>query len=108
MKEDAARLRRRGHLRRGVLLQGPTGLHGYLAHKKPHPPLRTLPYEHRAYRGTSLIRNRTPPYEHHRALGMVLLQGPMGALFLLSEVPLLLPLSPPAGPLKRPARVYRA
>jgi len=25
------------------------------------------------YRGTSLIRNRPPPYEHHRALGMVLL-----------------------------------
>jgi len=25
------------------------------------------------YRGASLIRNRTPPYEHHRALGMVLL-----------------------------------
>ena len=25
------------------------------------------------YRGTSLIKNCTPPYEHHRALGMVLL-----------------------------------
>ena len=40
------------------------------------------------YRGTSLIRNRPPPYDHHRALGMVLLQGPRGALFLMSEVPL--------------------
>ena len=40
---------------------GPRGhLQGYLAHKKPQPPL---------------------PYEHHRALGMVLLKGPRGALF---------------------------
>ena len=38
--------------------------------------------------GTSLTRKRTPPYEHHRALGMVLLKGPRGALFLMSEVPL--------------------
>jgi len=25
------------------------------------------------YRGTSLIRNRPPPYDHHRALGIFLL-----------------------------------
>ena len=40
------------------------------------------------YRGTSLIRNSTPPLDHHRALGIVLLQGARGALFLMSEVPL--------------------
>ena len=40
------------------------------------------------FRGTSLIRYRTPPYEHHMALRMVLLQGTRGALFLTSEVPL--------------------
>jgi hypothetical protein len=40
-------------------------LQGYLAHKKPPPPLR-LP----------------------RALGIVLLQGPRGALFLVSQAPL--------------------
>ena len=46
-------------LNRVVLIQG------YLAHKK-HPPLWTL----------------------HRALGMVVLWGPRGALLLMSEVPL--------------------
>ena len=40
------------------------------------------------YRGTSLIRNSTPPQDHHRALGIVLLKGPRDALFLMSEVPL--------------------
>ena len=29
--------------------------------------------EHEGYRGTSLIRNRSPPYDHHRALGIFLL-----------------------------------
>ena len=29
-----------------------------------------------------------PPGDHDRALGIVLLQGPRGALFLMSEVPL--------------------
>ena len=38
---------------------------GYLAHKK-----------------------EPPPQDHRRALGMVLLYGPRGALFLMSEVPL--------------------
>ena len=41
-------------------------LQGYLAHKK----------------------NRTPPKDGHRSLGMVLLQGPRGWRFLMSEVPL--------------------
>ena len=40
------------------------------------------------YRGTSLIRNSPPPEGHHRALGIVLLLGPAGRLFLMSEVPL--------------------
>ena len=39
---------------------------GYLAHKK-HPQ---------------------PPLDRHRALGIVLLQGPRGALFFMSEVPM--------------------
>ena len=38
------------------------------------------------YRGTSLIRNITPPKKHHRALGIVILYGPRGALFLMGEV----------------------
>ena len=40
------------------------------------------------YRGTSPIRNSTPPWDQYRALGIVLLQGPRGALFFMSEVPL--------------------
>ena len=45
----------------------------------------TPPY---LYRGASLIRNCPPPPDHHRALGIVLLKGPRGVLFLMSEVPL--------------------
>ena len=41
-----------------------------------------------SYRGTSLIRKRTPPYDHHRALGVTVLQDPTGWHFLMSEVPL--------------------
>ena len=40
------------------------------------------------YRGTWLIKNSAPPKDHHRSLGIVLLQGPGEALFLMSEVPL--------------------
>jgi hypothetical protein len=41
------------------------------------------------HRGTSLMLNSPPPpLGHHRALGVVLLQGPGEALFLVSEVPL--------------------
>jgi len=40
------------------------------------------------YRGTSLIRNRLPPQDHRRAIGIGLLEGPMGRRFLMSEVPL--------------------
>ena len=42
----------------------------------------------RVYRSTSLTINSPPLWEHHRALGIVLLQGPRGALCLMSEVPL--------------------
>ena len=42
----------------------------------------------RYYRGTSLIRNYPLPQDHRMALDMVLLQGPRGGLFLMSEVPL--------------------
>jgi hypothetical protein len=38
------------------------------------------------YRDTSLIRNSPPPWDHHFALSIVLLQGPRGAVFLMSEV----------------------
>ena len=41
-----------------------------------------------SYRGTWLIRNGTPPQDHYKALGIVLLKGPREALFLMSEVPL--------------------
>ena len=40
--------------------------------------------------GTSLIRNGTPPEDHHKAQGIVLLQGPREALFLMSVVNLYL------------------
>ena len=35
-----------------------------------------------------VLRNSPPPQGHHRALRRVLLQGPRGALFRMSEVPL--------------------
>ena len=38
--------------------------------------------------GTSLIRNRHPPKDHHRTLSIFLLYGPRKALFRMSEVPL--------------------
>ena len=42
-------------------------------------------------RGTSLVRKAPlPPQDHHRALGIVLLEGARGALFLMSEVPVYL------------------
>jgi len=43
------------------------------------------------YRGISLIRDINPLQGHHRALGIVLLQSPKGALFLMSEVSLYRP-----------------
>jgi len=42
------------------------------------------------YTGTSLMRNSPSPWGHHRAVGIVLLQGPRGALFLMSEAPMYL------------------
>ena len=38
------------------------------------------------YGGTSLIRNNPHLEDHHRALGIFLLKGPRGALFLLREL----------------------
>ena len=44
---------------------------------------------HTEYRGTSLKRNSAPPpQDYHRALGIVLLYGPKGALFLMRKAPL--------------------
>ena len=40
------------------------------------------------YRGTSFIRKCPPPQDHHRSLGIVLLQRPKGARILVSEVSL--------------------
>jgi hypothetical protein len=40
------------------------------------------------YSDTSLMRNSTPFQDHHKALGIVLLQGPRRKRFLMSEVPL--------------------
>ena len=53
-----------------------------------HSLLEPLPNVDLAYRGISLIRKRPPPYDPPMALGMVLLQGPTGWRFLVSEVPL--------------------
>jgi len=54
---------------------------------RPHGPASEswLPLQ---YRGTSLIRTRPPPQDHHKALDRVLLKGPSEAPFLMSEVPL--------------------
>ena len=38
-----------------------------------------------------VIEHSPPPQHLHRSLGIVLLQGPRGALFLMSEVPLYVP-----------------
>ena len=43
---------------------------------------------HGPYGGTLLIRKCPPPQDHHRALGISLLQGPRGMRFLMREVPL--------------------
>ena len=82
-----------------VLLQAGTGWDGVLPRACPPPPLPTI----RPYRGYSrlgicitpraqeyLAHERLPPPLGPRtAVGpTVLLWGPMGALFLISEVPL--------------------
>ena len=41
-----------------------------------------------ALQGNLVHKNSTPPNGFHRALGIVLLQGLGGALFLMGEVPL--------------------
>ena len=38
-----------------------------------------------SYRGTSLIRNISPLWDHHRTPGIVLLWGPKWALFFMLE-----------------------
>ena len=43
----------------------------------------------RVYRGTLLIRKTHPPQDHHKSLGIGLLQGNTGGGVLMSEVPLL-------------------
>ena len=40
------------------------------------------------YRGTSLMRNRRRPQDHHRAIDMGLLWGPRRKRFFMREVPL--------------------
>jgi len=60
--------------------------HRKLTNGSKHAPM--APRTHLEYRGTSLIRKRPPPYDHHRAPGMVLLQGPRRRRFLMSEAPL--------------------
>ena len=42
----------------------------------------------RQIQGYLAPKKQPPPQDHHRALGMVLLLGPRGALFLMREVPL--------------------
>ena len=46
--------------------------------------------EHRAVQGYLAHKKQQPSKDHHRAVGTVPLQGPVGALFLMSEVPLYL------------------
>ena len=41
------------------------------------------------YRGGYFAhKTHPPPWEHHKSLGIVLLKGPSGGLFLMSKVPL--------------------
>ena len=71
------------------LLVNPTP---YTLHPTPstlHPTPYTLhPTPGVPYRGASLIRNCPPPQDHCRSLGIGLMKGPRGLLFLMSEVPL--------------------
>jgi hypothetical protein len=55
---------------------------------------RNVPRSVLCGRGTSLIRNRHPPQDHHRALDIGILSGPRGKHFLVSEVTLY-PTGPP-------------
>jgi len=58
--------------------------------KVDHQKLLNFQRKEWKYRGTSFIRKRPTPWDHHRALGVGLLQGPKGRRFLVSEVPLYL------------------
>ena len=52
---------------------------------RPHPPdpspLTPSPKPQTRYRGTSLIRKRPLPQDHHRTLGIGLRKGPRGGVF---------------------------
>ena len=60
----------------------------YLLHPAQVPLTESPSAQPLRYMGTSLIGNTPPPQDHHRALGLVLLQGSRGWQFLMSEVPL--------------------
>ena len=49
------------------------------------------------YMGYLAHQNPPPPYEHHRAQGVVLLQGPRGVPLFICEVPLYVTLLVRAG-----------
>jgi len=55
-------------------------------HVRPSRPSHQRPGAR--YRDTSPIRRRPPPQDPPRTLGIGLLQGPTGGLFLMGEVPL--------------------
>ena len=75
--------------------RGPRGMGVFLCAKNPcrlqsvsvnptnNEGLRATRFE---YRSTSLITSRPPLQDHHSALGIAHLKGPMGAQFLVSEV----------------------
>ena len=69
--------------------------HSTLTPHCPHHRLNAPPLEPsvatgplKDYRGTSLTKTRPTPWDHHRALGVGLLQGPRVGRFIMSEVPL--------------------
>ena len=47
------------------------GMRGEAGASAPLSPF--ISHLHMQFRGTSHVRNRPPPYEHNRALGMILL-----------------------------------
>ena len=83
---DSKHTKKTGRVGRASARGGPGQRHPH--HLRPllfgTPP--TVPY-----RGTSLTRKIHPPWNHHRSLGIGLLKGPTGRMFLVSEVPLYAP-----------------
>ena len=47
--------------------------------------LRLAPVDADVPKGTSLIRTPPPPWDHHRALGIGVMQDSVGRQFLMSE-----------------------